>query len=263
MTMDHTPDLGVAAGPSPTPRKLLVIAAVLFAIGAPSLQAVMGFGLSASEFAGQGDSTLRAAGYAFSIWSVIYLGFLAYAVVQALPRNDDSRLIQDVGLPSVIAIAGCGAWILASAFNARWLSVLIIVVSAVTLTTALIRTSRRDGRFGARERMFVLWPLGLLAGWLTIASALNILTVLTAEGLIGPSPQIAAMAGIAIVALVGLLVLRATHLMAYGVPIAWGLVAVWVAEKAAKPEVALAALAAAVLVGAATAWQARVSAGRR
>lgn len=238
-------------------RKILVAAAVLFALAVPTLQALLGFGLSASEFAGQGDSTLRAAGYGFSIWSVIYAGFIAYAVYQALPRNDGSPLIAAVALPSVFAIAGCGAWILASAFDARWLSVAIILVSAGAMIAGLGKATRRADRATWGERLCVWWPLGLLAGWLTVAAALNILTVMTAEGLLTGLQTTAAVAGIAAVVLAALIVLRATHLAAYGVPIAWGLVAVWVAERATKGDVASLALGAAVIVGAYAAWQLR------
>lgn len=244
-------------------RKILIIAAVAFALGAPALQAVLDFGLSPSEFASQGDSTLRAAGYGFSIWGVIYAGLLAYAVYQALPRSDGSPLIADVALPSALAIAGCGAWILAAAFDARWLSVAIIVGSAATLTVALARAARRADPASWGERLFVWWPLGLLAGWLTIAAALNILTVMTAEGLLSDLPRTAAVAGVIAVLIAALVVLRTTHLAAYGAPIAWGLVAVWAGERATKGDVAALALGAAVLVGACAAWQARPTAAPR
>ena len=48
-------------------RKLAVILAVAFALGAPAHHALTGWGLSAGEFASDGNTTLRAAGYAFSI----------------------------------------------------------------------------------------------------------------------------------------------------------------------------------------------------
>ena len=238
-------------------RKILVISAVAFALAAPALQAILGFGLSPSEFADQGDSTLRAASYGFSIWSVIYAGFVAYAVYQALPRNDGSPLIANLALPSIIAIAGCGAWILASAFDARWLSVAIISVSAGSLTWGLAKAHRRADPASMGERLFVWWPMGLLAGWLTIATALNVLTVMTAEGLLTDLPKAAAFGGVVAVLIAALAVLRATHLGAYGVPIAWGLIAVWVGERATKGDVAALALGAGVLVGAYAAWQLR------
>lgn len=241
---------------SASPRKLLVIGAVAFALGAPAAQAILGFGLSPSEFAGQGDGILRAASYAFSIWSLIYTGLIAYAVYQALPRNDDSAVLASLALPSAFAIAGCGAWVLASAFDARWLSVAIILSSAVVLTLTLIRTRALADRPRGAEHLFVWWPLAGLAGWLTIASALNIVTVLAAEGLLAEAPKAAAFAGIVAVLIAALAVLYRSALAAYGVPIAWGFVAVWVAERGAKPDVASLALGAAVLVAVYAAWQA-------
>ena len=244
-------------------RKPLVIASVAFAIGAPALQALAGLGLSASEFASQGDSTLRAAGYAFSIWTLIYAGLIAYAVWQALPRNNDDPLLRRLAAPSIVAIAGCGLWICASALNWRWASVAIIVASATTLSLGLIRAAASGPAARWSDRLFVWWPLGLLAGWLTVASAINIVTVLTAEGLITDLPRTAAFVGIVAVLAAALLVLRTSHLGVYGIPVGWGLVAVWMAENGSKNDVAALALGSAVLVGAYAVWQARPSAARR
>lgn len=239
----------------PRLRKPLVIAAVAFALAVPALQALLGFGLSPAEFSRQGDSTLRAAGWGFSIWSVIYAGFVAYAVYQALPRQDGNPVLARVAGPSAVAIGGCGAWILASAFDARWLSVAIIVGSAGVLIWGLARARHAGFAPSVWDRAFVWWPLGLLAGWLTVAAALNILTVMTAEGLLDDVARAAAFAGIVAVLVAALFVLRATRLAAFGAPVAWGLIAVWAAERATKGYVASLALGAAVLVGAYAVWQ--------
>lgn len=240
---------------TPTLRRFLIPAAVIFAIAVPALQMSLQLGLSAGEFAGDGNSTLRAAPYAFSIWSVIYAGLIAYAVWQALPRDAGDPLLAQIASPSIVAISGCGLWIIASSADWKWASVAIIVVSAATLTLALIRLV--PARAALSERLFVWWPLSLLAGWLTIASAINVLTVLTATGLIGgTSAVIAGYIGVGAVVVIALMVLHAARLPVYGVPIAWGLVAVWVAEKTAKSDLALEALIAAVIVGGYAVWRA-------
>lgn len=234
-------------------RRVLIPLAVAFAILVPAAQAVFGLGLSAAEFAQDGNGTLRAAGYAFSIWSVIYAGLVAYAVWQALPRNRDDAALAAIAGPSIVAILGCGLWIIASALDLKWGSVGVIVVSAVALTAGLWRTA--PGVAGWKDRLFVWWPLSLLAGWLTIAAAINILTVLTAVGALKGIETAAAFVGVGVVTGVALAVLRTGRFPVYGAPIAWGLVAVWVAETAGKPDVAAAALGAAVVVGAYAVWQ--------
>lgn len=245
-------------------RKLAVILAVAFALGAPAHQGLTGWGLSAGEFASDGNTTLRAAGYAFSIWGLIYAGLVGYAIYQALPRNDANPRLAALGWPAAVAIAGCGAWIVASALDLKWLTVLIIGAAAATLTSALWRQARVADVATVGERVLAWWPLGLLAGWLTIASAINLLTVLTAQGLIGPGNALpAALVGIVAVSAVAAWMLRATRLVAYAAPVAWGLVAVWVAERADKPLVGGAALVAAILVAGLALWVGRPSAARR
>lgn len=236
----------------------LVILALLAALAAPASQAIFGWGLQAQDFAEQGDRTLRAEGYAFSIWSVIYLGLIAYGVYQAVPAQSAHPALAKLRGPSAFTIAACGAWICASALNWRWATVVIIVSAAAALTLALARQAKISST--PKDLAFIWWPLGLLAGWLTIASGINLLTVLTAERLIAAGSLAWAYAGVAAISVAAVAGLRATRLVAYGIPITWGLVAVWVAERGDKPSVALAALAAAVLVAAYalwTAWSAR------
>lgn len=224
----------------PLLRTLMVVLAVAFAIAVPAWQAVTHFGLSAAAFAGQGDSTLRAAPWAFAIWSLIYLGLVIYALWQLWPGVKENPALRALAWPSVVTIAGCGVWILASALNLRWASVGIIVISAGTLVAALARSPRPTSRV-------VFWPLAMLAGWLTIASALNILTVMTAEGLIANAGAWA-LGGLAVVVLVGAAATWSIGSLAYALPIVWGLVGVWAAEQNEQPTVATAAGAAALVL---------------
>ncbi len=230
----------------PLGRSLAVVLAVVAAIAIPAIQMTQHIGLSAAEFSGQGDQTLRAAGYAFSIWGLIYFGLAAYAIFQ-MTVSPETPTLRAVAWTSVVAIAGCGAWILASAFNQQWLSVAIIVVSAATMVAGLMR-ARADAPSPAfRDSLLIVWPLSLLAGWLTIASAINILTVLTAQGVIGPDLTWAVI-GVAAVLLVGGFVGWRLASAVYLVPIIWGLGGVYVAEQADKPSAAWLAAGAALLL---------------
>jgi hypothetical protein len=228
------------AGRAPLVRRIAVAAAVAIAIGLPAWQMGRGIGLSAAEFSAQGDSTLRAAPWAFAIWGVIYAWLIAYGVYALAARRETPRL-RILGWPSVLAIAGCGAWILASALNLQWITVAIIVVSALVLIAALVQATRMEGT--RREAAFVTWPLGLLAGWLTAASALNILTVLTAQGVIaGNGAVLWALVGIAGVTVFAAGFQRAIRPMTYSLAVAWGLIGVASAE-AARGRIIVAAAA--------------------
>ena len=254
MTRSHQ---AASVSAKPWLRTLCVVLAAIAAVGAAPFITLTDFGLSAQMFAGDGNQTLRAAGYAFSIWGVIYLGLLAYGVWQALPGTKGFPILDAVAWPSVIAMGGCAAWLFAAALDAKLATVAIITVSAAAMILGVIRAADRRG--SGQRGAWVLWPLGLLAGWLTIASAINALTVLTAFGVItAQTRETWALGGVGLVAVVGAgLVWRIRHLV-YGLPIAWGLTAVWVAERSVKPTVAMAALGAAILMLAVS-----LAAGRR
>ena len=248
------------ATPDHFPR-LAIPAAVLFAIAAPALQSVLDLGLSAAEFADQGDQTLRAAGYAFSIWSLIYLGLALYALHQARRGQRDSPVLNRMAPAACAAIVGCGAWIAASAADWRWATVVIILASAAAAVAAMDRGVQ--ARPDRAERVFAVWPVGLLGGWLTVASVINLVTVLSSEGLIGASARTpAAVAGIAAAAVVALAVTWRTAQLPYAGAVAWGLVAVFVAHRMDRPQAAWTALASAAALLGVWALAARVR-GRR
>ncbi|MBD3835913.1 hypothetical protein [Brevundimonas sp.] len=240
----------------PTPaqrtRRLVVLAAAVFAVVVPLVQNLAGLGLTQAEFAADGNSTLRVAGYAFSIWGLIYLGILAYAVRQVLPQTGESDMIRRMGWPSAVAFFGIGLWIIVAALNLKAASVMVIFASLIALLVpllALAPVARRLGRF-ERDRLLVLWPLAALAGWLTVAAPLNLITTLTAfEAL----PDALAPSGWAILAIVAttavaLSLTAAVRTLAYPLPPAWGLLGAFVAEQSEKPAVAFTALACAVLL---------------
>lgn len=230
---------------NPVLRKSLLIAAVAFALLAPAVQAMTGWGLDQRQFADQGDETLRAAGYAFSIWGLIYAGLAAHTVAQLWDKGRLEPLFAALS-PSIVAIAGCGAWIVASAADARWASVVIILVSAASAWWALKRAGPAPA--GWAERLLAVWPIALLGGWLLAAAALNILTVLTAEGLIGVEGRAGwALSAIAGVVALAALALRSGVSLVYVIPAAWGLLGVFAAERGDQPVAAYAAAGGAVV----------------
>lgn len=238
----------------PTPaqqtRRLVILGAAAFALMVPLIQAMASLGLTQAEFAADGNTTLRVAGYAFSIWSLIYLGLIAYAIRQALPQTGESRLISAMGWPSALAFFGIGFWIVVAAMNLKIVSVIVIFVSLAALLVPLLAqagTIRRLSR-GDRDRWLVAWPLAALAGWLSIAAPLNLITTATAlEALPSVfSPTVWAILAVLGVTAMGVAVTWSLRLLAYPIPIAWGLIGAFSAEQVRNPTLAFTALGAAL-----------------
>lgn len=238
--------------PAQTTRRLVVMASTLFAILVGYGQTAGGWGQTAAEFAADSDVTLKVAGYAFSIWGLIYLGLLIYAVRQVLPQTGESNMINRFGWPSVAALLGIGLWIVASAADWEAATIVIIFASLLALLVPLVLYSSliRSLPKGDRDRWMTLWPLSLLAGWLTVAAPLNLVTVLTGNGALpGGLPPVGwAMLAIVLIVVVGLAVTQRIRTVAYSLPIAWGLIGAFVAELERNPPLAFFALAAAIAV---------------
>ena len=238
--------------PAQTTRRLIVLASAVFAVVVGESQQLLGWGQTPAEFSADSDATLKAAGYAFAIWGLIYVAILAYAVRQALRQTGESLLIHRFGWPSVIAFLGIGWWVIAAACDWETATVVLIFASLIALLLPLLHNAdaiRALGR-AERDRWLVVWPLALLAGWLTVAAPLNLLTVATGNEALPAAlgPTVWAMLAIAIVALVAVAVTFRLRMMAYALPVSWGLLGAFVAEQERNTPLAYVALTAAVAV---------------
>lgn len=210
-------------------RRLVVLVAAVAAVVVGQANGSGVWGQSPGEFAADSDQNLRVAGWAFAIWGPIYAGLLAFAVWQALKRSD-GPLTDLLGWPAALALTGIGGWIVAAAYDAEPATAVIIISSALALILPMwVRADRVRAAAGA-QRWLVVWPLVALAGWLTVASPVNVVTVLRGNGDL-PGPPLAWTLGAVVgVTALALIVSRRIGTALYALPIAWGLVGIAVAE---------------------------------
>jgi len=233
-------------------RRLIILAAAVFAVVIGQTQVLLGWGQTPAEFASDSDATLRVAGYAFAIWGVIYLGLLIYAVRQALPGTVKNALRDRLAWPSALALIGIGLWVVAAAYDREWATITLIFGSLLVLLLPLLAAARDIRALSATdgERWLTVWPLTLLAGWLGIASPVNLITVATGNGWLPGAvpPNLWAMGAIGLVGLLAVSVTARLRTLAFALPVAWGLGGVFVAEQTRNPPLAQVAVATAVAV---------------
>lgn len=122
---------------------------------------------------------LAPAGPAFAIWSVIYLGLIAYTVWQALPaQRQDGRQRATGGWVAVSMVLN-GLWLVAARFGPLWSTVVVIFLLLIVLARVIVLLGRAPAR-GWLERIVVDGTNGLHFGWVTIATVANTAALLTA-----------------------------------------------------------------------------------
>lgn len=120
------------------------------------------------------DATLLApAGQAFSIWSVIYAGLLAYTIWQWLPRNKASARHRAIGWLVAASMVLNATWLLVTQVGQIWLSVAVILALAIVLGL-LVRALQRHRPSTAPEKIITDGTFGLYLGWVTAATCANV-----------------------------------------------------------------------------------------
>jgi hypothetical protein len=226
----------------------------LFQVGAPILS-----GAQIGQVSDENRTLIVPAGYAFIIWTPIFLLSLGYAVYQALPSHRTAPLLRRVGWWTAAAFVANGLWELA--FPARQFVlaqalILGILAGAGTAYVGLVRHARRCDLAG-NERWLVGLPIGLLFGWVSAAAITSVLTTLVALGVAAGGPEAAIgaaqssrSAALAVAAIRFGRTGPRVAVLAYGGAVVWALVAIVVNQNAASSLTAgMAALAALVVAG--------------
>ncbi|RFA12516.1 hypothetical protein B7R22_15470 [Subtercola boreus] len=264
MTQQSVRDSGRRTPSSDRLRQVLVAIGAVVAVVGSFIGSGAAGGTPIAQAAGgalSADATLLApAGGAFSIWSVIYLGLVGYAIWQFLPaqRADDRQ--RRLGYPVLLTLVLNAAWILSVQAGLLALSAVVILLLLVSLCWAYGRAiaTRGLGRRSALGTLLVDGTLGLYLGWVSVATAANITSFLQFAGFtgFGWSPEGWAIAIVGVAGLVGVLVaVWSRGSISAMLSLAWGLVWIEVSRvSGALPSrpVAMAAFGAAAVVVVAT-----------
>lgn len=198
------------------------------------------------------------AGYAFSIWSLIFALSLGYGVWQARPVQRENLLLRRIGWLTASALAASSIWMLVFQQKLFLPSLAVIVWLLVSLIAVVARMYQHHERFSRAERWLVYVHFSIFLGWVTVATVANAGQVLTAFGWSGWGIPLEHWGMVALI-LAGAIASIVTAAMKGNVPYAlaviWALVAVAVNQytqsvPASSARVGATAACMALLVGA-------------
>lgn len=168
------------------------------------------------------------AGYAFSIWSIIYIGLIVFPFYQfAKRKSGDSRWKKVHTLYALNVIAN-GLWLAAASYDWQWISVIIIVFMLYTL----VQINKYLDQMSADDTSISYWiekfVFRVYFAWITLATALNVSSALTFykwDGF-GISEETWALIILPIVALVAGFISVKLRYIAYAGVVIWAFVAI-------------------------------------
>jgi hypothetical protein len=118
------------------------------------------------------------AGYVFSIWGIIYIGLIAYAVYQALPSQKDNPRMQATGWWVVLGGLANSTWIFLWHYQQFVATLGAMFILLATLITVYLRLGIRRFKVSKGETWAARVPFSIYLGWITVATVANISDVL-------------------------------------------------------------------------------------
>jgi len=110
---------------------------------------------------------------AFSIWLPIFIGIFAFGVIQALPKNQARDVFRKSGWWIAAGLWGIAVWGLATAYLPDTIveltATLIFFPTMIALVIGMIKLWRARESLNRIEKVLVLTPVSLIAGWCSIA----------------------------------------------------------------------------------------------
>ncbi len=193
------------------------------------------------------------AGYVFSIWGLIYLGLIAFAIYQILPAQRDNALLKEIAPVYWLGSLVNSAWILLWHYEYFPLTLVAMLVLLASLLFIYVRISKARPNLGREQKWFLQLPFSIYLGWISVATIANVSQVLFSAGWnawgISATAWTAIM--IAVATFLGLMMQWRENDSAYVLVLIWAFVGIAIkhAEVATSAWASVTILAIAVLYG--------------
>ncbi len=158
---------------------------LLFALLMNGLQGTAVFdGRTVGEVSNKYNTLIAPAGYAFSIWGLIYLMLIMFVGYQwySYYRLKQDAEIKQTGIWLSLANIANGLWIVAWLNESMGLSVLLIFILLGSLIILTVRLRLEIWDAPKRTIFFIWWPLVIYLGWIIVASVSNVAAWLVSLG---------------------------------------------------------------------------------
>lgn len=201
---------------------------------------------SVGEISNQYPTAITPAGYAFSIWGLIYLLLTLFTSYQwyLWKKQIGRNLIDSIGYYFVISNLANSLWIIAWVNDRIAFSLIFISILLGALIKIILRLNIERWDAPPAVILFVWWPIVIYFGWILLATIVNVNVFLVSVGrddfLWGAS--IRGVIFIISATLIYLYLIFTRNLRASALVGVWGFIAIAVKQADTNPSVRMAAI---------------------
>jgi len=207
-------------------------------------------GRTTAEVSNMYFTLVTPAGYVFSIWGVIYMLLLVFAVFQALPGQREKPFLKQISILFILSGVFNVVWLFLWHYDQIVLSVALMFALLATLIAIYLRLGIGKTSATLKEKVCVHLPFSVYLGWITVASIANVSSALVSiqwNGF-GLANDTWAVLVIAVALLITLAVIATRKDIAYSLVLVWALIGIAVNQSAYQNIVLAAEISAIVII---------------
>lgn len=160
-------------------RQIIVVLTILVTLVVNGLANALPLnGLNTGQISDRFNVYFVPAGYVFSIWGVIYLGLIAFAIFQALPSQRENSRLRATGWWIALGGVANSAWIFLWHYQQFPLTLLAMLVLLSTLIMTYLGLGIGRMVVSNAEKWSAQVPFSIYLGWITVATVANVTDVL-------------------------------------------------------------------------------------
>lgn len=180
-------------------------------------------------------SLFTPAGYAFSIWGIIYLLLLGFVIYQGRSlfvkvKNDD--FVLKIGFWFIVSCIANSAWVFCWIYGYTGLSCICIFILLISLLKIVVNNKMELFDASKSTIVFLWWPFVIYSGWVTVASIANVSSYLVKidwNGF-GISAEVWTIIMIAIATIINIIIIFKRNMREFALVGTWALIAIGAAN---------------------------------
>lgn len=212
-----------------TVAQIITVLVTLLTIGVNILANALPLnGLYTGDISDRFDIYFVPAGYVFSVWGVIYIGLLVYALFQVLPAQAGNPVLKKIAPYYWLSSLANIIWIFLWHYQVFSLTVLFMVLLLISLLIIYRNLEASEGLL----KWMVKLPFSIYLGWISVATIANFaqwLYYLEWNGW-GIDPAFWAVIMLAVASVLGVLMSWLKNDTPYGLVLIWAFVGITVSQ---------------------------------